>query len=128
MAAEQMVRALLVVSLLSTSAAWAQSVTLEYATQDATTLRFNASACSTPVTVLWTSTVTFGLCSELKLWATELECTDTSGPNDFRFTSVSQLELAAGTGDFVVTPADLPAFKFGDAGVVCGTDAVERPH
>lgn len=128
MAPEQMVRALLLASLLSTPVAWGQAISLKYTTGDATTYRFNASACNAQVSVTWTSTIVLGLCSELKLWATELECGDAPGVTDVRFTSVSQSALAARTGDFQVNVIDLPGFKYTDAGVTCGSEGVEKAH
>ena len=125
-----MVRSLFLLGLLATSAASAQTIALKYSFQDGTSYKFNASSCGAEIQVTWTSTITLGLCpnTELKLWATELECTDTPGAMDVKFTSVPFAQLATGTGTFGVKLAALPGFKYSDAGFDCGTELIERPH
>jgi hypothetical protein len=126
-----MVRSLLLVGLLATSAASAQSITLKWTRQDADTIRFNASACNAQESVTWTNTATtLNLClnTPLKLWSTELECTDNPSATDVQYDSVDSLELAMQTGTFQVPLAGLPGFKYGDAGVTCGQLDITKNH
>ncbi len=124
-----MTRTFLLLGLLTTSGAWAQSVALDYTFQESDIYRFNASSCSATIQVTWTSTIVLGACgSGLTLWVTEGECQDTPGVNDPRFTTVPITELARKTGTFTVALADLPGFKYSDAGYTCGTPDIEKPH
>lgn len=128
MAARPMVRSLFLFGLLATTAASAQAITLKYALVDTESYRFNATSCNAEVRVDWTSTITLNLCSDMRLWVTELECGEKPGATDVSFTSVSQADLAKLTGNFNVKLSELPGFKYGDAGVICGTEGVEKSH
>ncbi len=127
----QMMRSLFLLSLLTATVSAAQGVKLSYETVDVTTKRFNANDCNLNVTVNWTNTALgLGLCAntDLKVWASELECQDSAGTTDVVFNTISSSELSAGVGTFTVAVAELPGFKYSDAGVQCGTDGVERSH
>ncbi len=130
MGAIPMVRSLLLTGLLATAAS-AQSIALKYSFQDGAEYRFNASSCNAEITVGWTSTLTaLSLCpnTELKLWSTELECGDTASLTDVRYPSVPYAQLIAAGGTYAVKLAELPSFRFGDGGLVCGTEGTEKLH
>ncbi len=132
MAGSLMVRAFLIAGLLATTAATAQTITLRATGSTTDTVRFNAKACGNDLSITWTSTVIVGLtgCTDpLTVWATEGECGDVAGAGDVRFTDVPLATvLTKRTDSFIIHLDQLPAFKYGDAGVVCGTDSVEKPH
>lgn len=131
MAARPMVRTFFLVAAVAATASSAQTVTLKYAFQDATTYRFNKDSCTATVRVTWTSTLINTPCSELQFWSTELECLDKPGATDKQYPSVSPADVIRKTGTtntFNVVLAELPGFFYSDAGVVCGSDLIDRPH
>ncbi|MBS1153563.1 MAG: fibronectin type domain protein, partial [Myxococcaceae bacterium] len=125
-----MVRTFLLVGLLATGAASAQTVTIAFNFQDADSYKFNAAACPATITANWTSTFTVGVCSELKLWTTELECGDTPGVLDPRLLAVPKSDVDnVRTGTFNITINELPGFKPStDGGVLCGAVGIEKQH
>ncbi len=116
--------------LLSATVSSAQNIKLSYETADVTAKRFNAKDCNLTINVNWTNTALVGLCAstDLRIWASELECQDTAGTSDFVFATISQSQLSARAGTGSLTVSQLPGFRNSDAGVQCGADGVERSH
>lgn len=122
--------ALLSFGLLA-SAASAQSVSLKYSSQDATTYTFNAGSCTSKVQVTWSlGSSIYTPCSDLTFWSTAGACGETPGASDVRYQTVTQADaIALRTDTFDVPLGELPGFKGAtDAGTTCGTEAIEVPH
>ena len=124
-----MVRAFLIVGLLGATAAQAQTVTLRATGRTTDTVRFNAAACSNDLSITWTSTLLTALGTPLRLWSTTGECGDNPTGTDVPYTDVPALTVQSlRTGSFILHLSGLPSFVGGDAGVVCGTESVERTN
>lgn len=124
-----MVRGFLIVGLLVVGVAQAQTITLTATGATTDTIRFNASGCNNDLQITWTSTLLIAPSGPLQLWSTEGECGDAALASDVRYTDVPQATVySARTGNFVIHLSELPAFKYSDAGVVCGAALVEKPQ
>jgi hypothetical protein len=125
-----MLRRLFIVGFIcSAGVASAQTVVLTPTGSTSDTVRFNSDGCSNVLQVTWTSTLLVAPCGSLSLWSTEGECGDTPTGTDVRYTDVSQASVTTlRTGTFNINLDELPAFKYSDAGVVCGTQSIEKQH
>jgi hypothetical protein len=107
-----------------------QPLTLRAGSDNTDTYRIGKSDCSLALAVTWRNQGIVGfVCSSLRLWSTEGECSDKPGTGDVSYDDVPASTLmAAGRADsFSVRIAELPGFKTGTM-TPCGSDGLTKTH